>query len=702
MALRETVRKISKLRIAAATLFIGAAVGGAVVLSGPGDPAPDADALGARLFEAGEYRRAAEALRLAMREAPSEERRMMLARALFAAGDYPGAIDALADPAGRAPPARTALRAEALARLGRYDEARDVAPDVTAAFPGRFSLIAARALHAQGDMAAAERELASALRHGGDALAEAWLFRARLALERGAHDEARAAARRAGEAGASARAVAAVEVEAMIREGRLDDARARLAPPGRPPLFGPRRKPRNDPQTDYLLAMADAAGGGYAKAARRLRALEQHLAQDPRGRLVLAAVKLGAGDAAQAEALYRDARRAAPRDPVALDALAAFLSRTGRTDEALAVAGALETAAPRLGRLRRLAILESAGETDRLVEAARAVRDAGPATAFASTAIFGAASDAARRDHGDRRRLEALAAAGAARASGEVAAIAAALEGIRQYTDDPAAAVLAGDMAVLLGVDGEARTHYAAAAALAPSAWAPCEGLARLDIRAGDVAAARGRLGDAQTDERGEFKRRLMLARALAMLGEAGRALEALSPVAGRLAVTGESALLYAGLLAEAGDPASLDMFAAAVRRASPASLHTAQVLTLAGRDAEAAAAARRALAGAPGDERARAVYLAAMQKIDRAQEAEDFLSAMARAHPPGSAPPKESVSLEAARGAYGGDPGDARSALQYGTLLEQAENPQSGPVLREACFLGAVAACRPLQGEET
>lgn len=702
MALRETILKITKPRLSVATLLVCAVVGGAVILSRTDSPAPDADARGARLFEAGEYRRAAEALRLAMRESPSEERRMMLARALFAAGDYAGALEALAGAADRASPEQTALRAEALARLGRYDEARDVAREVTAAFPGRFSLIAARALHAQGDMAGAERELASALRYGGDALAEAWLFRARLVLERGAHDEARAAARRAGEAGAGVRAVSAVEIEAIIREGRLDEARSRLAPPGRPQLFSQRRSLRNDPQSDYLLAMVDAASGDYAAALRRLRPLEQHLARDPRGRLILAAARLGAGDVAQAEALYRDARRAAPRDPVALDALAAFLSQAGRTDEALTVAGALQTASPRLGRLRRLAILENAGETDRLVEAAREVRDAGPAPPFASTAIFGAASDAARRDHGDRRRLEALAAAGAAGASGEVAAIAAALEENRRYTDKPAAASLAGDMAVLLGRDGEARKHYAAAAALAPSAWAPREGLARLDIRAGDIAAVRGRLGEAQPDERGDYRRRVMLARALVMLGETKAAAEALAPLANSLAFAGETAVLYAGLLAEIGDVSSLETFAAAVRRASPASLHAAQVLTLAGRDAEAAAAARRALAGAPGDEMARAAYLAAMRRTDRAQEAEDFLMALSRAHHLGSSPPKESVSLETALGAYGGDPGNARSALQYGTLLEQAQNPQSGPVLREACFLGAIAACRPSQGEET
>ncbi|MEE2692503.1 MAG: tetratricopeptide repeat protein [Pseudomonadota bacterium] len=681
-----------------------------VSATAPTAPPLSPSALGDELYDAGDYRRAADALRAAYRETPTAELRFRLARALYGAGDFAGALEVLETRREAPTPQDSALAAETLLRLSRFDEARAAAEAAGSAYAGRFALIAARAYYAQGDHARAETHLAEALRSGGEAVAEAWLFRARVALEKGTPDEARASIKRALEAGAAESAAGALETEILIRAGETQAARAKLAKsagPSRQRLFGRKARAAFDAQTEYLLGFADAADGDYANAARRLRAVEPWLTHQLHGRLILAAVKDGVGDSAQAEALYLDARRAAPGDPVALDAMAALHARAGRSREALEAAAALQTVSPQLGALRRLSVLARLDDVDGLLEAARSVETNAPAPPFASVALFGAGSAAARDDAANRPMLETLAAAGAARATGDAARAVKAAGALAPYTDNAAALMLAGDLMVIAGDDRAARERYRAAAALAPAAWAPQAGLLRLDVRAGDYADARRRLETqvavSETGEAGHFPERLALARLLRAQGEAKAATEILAPVAERLAASANDALTYAELLAAAGETKRLADFAGAVRRAHPAAPETVGVLALAGLDREAAAAARRAVLSSPGDPARIDAYRAAMARIGASADAESFIEALARARPEATAPGTEkSVSREAAARAYYHDPADAAAAFQYGAALRAAGNPTAAAVLREACFHAAQAACAAANREET
>ncbi|MEQ8934220.1 MAG: tetratricopeptide repeat protein, partial [Amphiplicatus sp.] len=252
---RRSPRKIA--------LAIAASVGVASFLSMTSAREPLARTeFGDQLFEGGDYARAADALRAAYRAAPSEELRFRLARALYGAGDFAGALEALEASERETVPAQLALRAEAFASLGRFDEARRAAEAAGPDYAGRFALISARTYYAQGDYARAESHIADALRAGGEALGEAWLFRARIAFEKGVIDEARAAARRAAEAGAEPRAVEAIEIEALVRTGDMKEALKRIAGvalPARKGLFGGRARVDIDAQTEYLSGFASAA-----------------------------------------------------------------------------------------------------------------------------------------------------------------------------------------------------------------------------------------------------------------------------------------------------------------------------------------------------------------------------------------------------------------------------------------------------------
>ncbi|MEQ8179711.1 MAG: tetratricopeptide repeat protein [Amphiplicatus sp.] len=676
-------------------------------------PAPLAQKeFGDQLFEAGDYARAADALRAAYRAAPSEELRFKLARALYGAGDFAGALETLETSERETVPAQSALRAEALASLGRFDEARRAAEAAGPAYAGRFALISARTYYAQGDYAQAESHLADALRASGEALGEAWLFRARVAFEQGAIDQARAAAKRAAEAGAESRAVEAVEIEALIRANDMKEALLRIesaALPGRKGLFDRRARADMDAQMEYLSGFLSASAGDYASAARVLRPVERHLEYELHGRLVLAAVKHGSGDAAQAEALYLDARRAASDDPITLDALAAFYADRGRTKEALEVVTALEKAAPDLGGLRRLAILSQTGDVDALADAARAMQADAPAPLFASAALFGATSAPARKDEESREKLEALAAAGAARANGDRKRATAAAKRLLPYADNNAAAqVLMGDLLTVTDGDGRARAHYEAATKLAPDAWAPVAGLVRLDVRAGAYRTAQARL-EKRLEASGDAPRldeRMALARALRAQDKTGEAAAALTPVEAALGDRPDDALFYAALLSGAGDSERLAAFADRARRALPSAPQTVDILALAGLDEEAAAAARRSALADPGDPARLAAYRTAMARVGRSPEAESFLEALSHARRGKEAPDgegaKEFVSLEGARRAYDRQPENPAAALQYGTMLRISGESGALAVLREACFWGAEAACAGLGREES
>ncbi|HRX37819.1 MAG TPA: tetratricopeptide repeat protein, partial [Parvularculaceae bacterium] len=175
------------------------------------------------LMQQGEYSRAADMLRAAYRARPSESLRMELARALLSSGDYEGALETLrADSLdSETSLARDYMRAEALIRMQRFDDAAELTSTMPAAerLNGRTLLILARAAYGLGDFDRAGALIGEALRAGGDALGEAWLLRARLAFDNNDLDAAKSALARAEEAEASPRSVAMLRIEVLIRAG---------------------------------------------------------------------------------------------------------------------------------------------------------------------------------------------------------------------------------------------------------------------------------------------------------------------------------------------------------------------------------------------------------------------------------------------------------------------------------------------------
>lgn len=705
--------RLPRAAIAGAALLFAGSVGVFVVIAEKPATGESASELGVAYMGDGDYRRAAETLRAAYRIHPSEETKVALARALLGSGDYAGVLDLLKSGEPEADARYGHLRAEALMRAERYDDARAVASEILAANPadGRSMLVSARALYGLGDADAAAEFLSKALRARDGVLGDAWLFRARMALDANDLGAAAGALARAREAAAPERILALFDSEVLLRAGDFAAARAALPVPLR--RKNSRKAPVIDAQREYALARIDAAAGDYLSAARRIRAIKPALAGEPNGALVAGLIHEGSRDIAQAESQYRSALTLAPNDAALLDALAAMLTKTKRYDEALAVAERLQTAAPSLGALRRMTIFAALGDEDRVLAAARRIDRAGIAPTAAAVA-FGVNSKAAKEDAA--RLAKSITLAGAATALQQGGAKAAeTADVLTAFSTDPVALALAGDLYFAAGDDAAAAADFDRALALAPHFEAALEGRLRAHIREGDLGDAETWLFSVIATDADNRAARVALARLLRKDGREFEAAAALSPVANRLFERPRDALLYGDLLASIGAAAEVEDFARKARHNSATAPLAAEILARAGRLDSAGLAARDALLDSPEDESRGEDFASLMIELGRTSEATVFANGLLARRPgamgaqralarlasgeiprasirdAGSAP-----TAEIARKAYLGDPTDPLAASRFGrALLASGAEDAGARVLREACFFSLEGYCR-------
>lgn len=662
------------------------------------------------LLARGDYQAAGDTLRAEYRAKPTPHSKRILVDALFGANDPGAALALLRQSDGVELPLLEAhaLRAEALLRLEQPDEASEEISPLETVAPGVVALVRARTAFAKGDGAAADAALADAVRAGGDTAQSAWLLRARYALTRNDFSAAGAAALRAEECGAPRPAVLALQIESAIRAGDFKRAHA---------LIGPERKtPRGETENAYLRMLLDAAEGRYESASIRLRMIEPALSREPRGRLVAAFIREGAGDLAQAEIQFRRAASSAPRDEIAQDALVAFLVRRGKFEEASYAAESLGEIAPEAARLRRAQALAASGAFD----AAFSQLTQGPSKLLKpQAAILGARAPLFGAEGSSEARAEYYAAASAALLTGGANAP----SPPRDAALDPVALSLSGEIALQAGDATHAQQNFAAAVDAAPTFARAVAGEARAALRTAGFAAARRVVLQAHARAPGDFELRLHAARVRQSQGAAKDALGLLAPVIEQVMISPEAVTLYADLVVGSGDSTLISALADAMQRQGSLNQSAIRVYLKSGRLGEAVSVAERMLARGAMSAESTAFCLetlAADRDADGAHRA--LIAALARRRPD-DAPLQAAATIlarsegfaaaaEAARIAepespqalridYLQAPSSPVAAQRYAlSLLAMGQTRSGSAILAEACFWGAQAACPAASGK--
>lgn len=518
--------------------------------------------------------------------------------------------------------------AEAMLRQGRYAEALAVA-NQTSAGNAHFAFVRARAFYAlTPELEEAKKHLSLALRGPGGLSAEAWLFRARLALDANDLETAQAAARRAVEYGGDLSAAHDVAIEAAIRRGNFHaiagevDARLhRILAAG-----------DTSRSADLRLAAMILLKKGDARAAARLLDEARFSgAELNRGTLLLALAKWLSGDGAQAYALVSKHLDAAPRDWMALDLAVAIARDIGRSQEADALIERLSVERPALALYRH-----SDQSVDEAFKATLALGGnlcldgVGAALLGERAGIRGLPEAGA-----DFRRLILLA------ASLDSADAAFIRKKANAVVDAPAAPIglLVAGVALLQSGDADrAANALQQASAAAPSAFTPVRIRAELLVNDGDPAAAAALLGDFVKANAANDDARLALAKLQARNGDLNTAAETFATIApGILFADEAAAVLYADAAAKSGIRPKGKMLSAA-REAARSALILGKVEAASGDVAAAASTFRRGLIDDPLHEDLPAAYLDAMGRLHRDEEARSFLAEIVRRRPAASA----------------------------------------------------------------
>ncbi len=598
--------------------------------------------------------------RVAYERKPTQRATEALAGALSAAGQYEELRALADDPQARFRDAamREAFRLEADFRGRRFDEARVRAQ---ALLDGPYRAQAALALaeigyrlDPRGGDALVEN-IRIALGGVQEVAAQAWLLRARMALDAGAFDFAQSAARRAREAGAAPSRVEAVRIEAMIRQGRLAEADA---------LLTKRLAASGDSGADAdalrLRGVSLLRQGEYKAAVQVFEAIDTALENTPRGELLRAVAKLGAGDLAVASRLVDAVIRVAPFDWVAWDVKAlvadAWRERNGPSEShVVAALDGLEAAgAGRLAHLRRQALARRRGDRSDAFALIAAAADAPPAFSpdrrapkFVLTGIeflIGPASvgDGAGGQLGGIERLLDPVDVGHAAALKAAADVATASP---SPSDPSGSALVAGGDGLALALAGETarrRGEVAAAVDLLLAAAAADPGLdgvaERLWLAARDARhapgsdAARRVIETLQSLARArpnDVDAHVALATALRASGDVGAAANALSAVEAEFVADPSHADRFADTLLEAGRVKDLIAFAARLERnpVDGAAAAAGRAFASAGRAEDAARAFRVALGRDPADQAAADGYLDAMTDLGLRDAGEALLA---------------------------------------------------------------------------
>jgi hypothetical protein len=620
VAMAMTLRNSPLLRLGAALLLAVAGLALARALVPP--PAPAAPAVETAFVSPA----AARALGARWRETRRPEAANAYAQALLGAGLNNELLTAVATEGLFRDDefARTLFRAEALLRLYRYEDAAALAASPAVAENPYAAFIRVRAIAGLGR--GLDREALALATRGPDALArEAWLLRARTALDDNDFETVDASLKRASEAGATAARLETYRIERDIRAG--ETARAREALDARARALSRAAIARGEAIPDFegwrLSAMLSLRAGDGREAGRFA---DRALLAAPGGRdaPLAALAKWTAGDAAQASAILSAHLRAVPGDGTALDLAAALAFADSKHADGEAMLAALGAVDPRLAAFRRYQRAAARRDFDAALSALDGFSgEAPPAGAAAVLVGPGAAlpflPEALRAD----AMLATLAAASEPRS---VRKASAALLDLRRSPIDLAVAAAAlerigdGEGAAKLAREGAAAGDFFAPVALqskiAEAAGRGAEALALHDR----FLAANPARADAA------LSRALVLART-AEPSAAAKAFAALAPAVAFS--TDEAAQSYAQAATGASEEMRAIMLAAAAGVLPPDRL--ARVRETARDDAGAAIAWREALIDAPWADDLAERYRAAMTRQGREADAQAFLAAVAR-----------------------------------------------------------------------
>ncbi|NWG72494.1 MAG: hypothetical protein HXY23_12955, partial [Parvularculaceae bacterium] len=268
---------------------------------------------------------------------------------------------------------------------------------------------------------------------------------------------------------------------------------------------------------------------------------------------------------------------------------------------------------------------------------------------------------------------------------------------------DAAALLVAADILIAVNADQAERRLLERA----PASAASTIGLARLDIRAGDLLGAERRLSRAGAAP----EILIMRARAVARQGRLDDAAAILSPLAASWLAGPADAAFAADVFAKTESRAPLLALAAQTRRRFADAREAADILFLAGRGEDALSAARAAVLSATADPEHAARYAEFARRLDRVAEARAFLAELAAADgeseelkvavrildgaPPAADAETEPVQIRDVRNAYMSASRSPEAARAYARALAAAgEQERSLRLTREACFWSSEAVC--------
>lgn len=593
----------------------------------------DGDGLDERRIAAAPTAAEARALGARWRANGGDELGVAYAQALVAAGLYDELLSEISERGlfARDTASATLFRTEATLRQGRYAEALDAGGEGSAFDNPYLAYARARAAYAlTGDPVSANADLARALRGPAALAADAWMFRARLALDANDARTAGAALRRAGEAGAARAAIDVMSIEALIRQGRFDVARERLSERARKA----RRKSGPGDATheaEALAAMLCLRAGDWRCAVGVVDDARMASSTDVRDRLITALAKWMNGDLAQSYALLEGVLAAAPENWIALDLAAVVARDLGRMADADAFLDRLAVRRPALAQFRRRQIADLS-EDETLRSFAAGAGD--PSLGGAAAALVGGDDHlpaAISEPDASARKLAALATA--IRANVPRAMRKQALDLI-EHERGPVALALAGAALQRVGDGDRAQDVFARASSLAPDFFAPVRARAEMFALENNRAAAIGLLREFLAGNARHAEARLAMAILEAEGGAHRAACQSFASLPPALVFADERAgILYARAAHAMGAAATTRMLAAA-RDAQPSLVALGAIHSEVGDDAGAAAMLRRALIADPTDEEAPGLYLAAMTRMDRADEARSLLVEIVRQRP--------------------------------------------------------------------
>ncbi|MEM6414022.1 MAG: hypothetical protein AAF720_05125 [Pseudomonadota bacterium] len=504
----------------------------------------------------------------------------------------------------------------------------------------------AKALYAYDTRKADEvvRLLEAPIRRGGTLGADAWLLRARIALDAADFRGADLALRRARDADARQTKVNALKIEQKIRQGFLSEARNDIQILIGNDIGVTRSNNKGqiaNPEILRLSGLLALHEERFRDAARAFQSIGKRITSIPRGRLLIAISHLGAGDNASAAHAVAAHLAEAPNDWVGFDILLHIASRSGDRVKFESVSSTLRDLNPGLTAIRT-AVSAKDPESFFNALASFASEDGARQSSFAllsaQTLLIG--RDIIRAPlipqiaQRDLQRATLLSSAGVdfdPSLQNKIEDLFARHSTDPSAQSSPALRALGGLTYEVAGKFKKARTEYLNSLREAPNFTPALLRFAALSQSEEDLQLSIEILTDHvnATPELSldkEMQVRRALSKSHTLLGQPGEAIDVLEPVKEHLKKNSNYALDYATLLANTGNSKRLKEFADDTASRLPSGVAKAQLFELAGNAERAALAFRSVLSADPLNDTATQGYRKAMTALGREREAEALI----------------------------------------------------------------------------